>query len=162
MIHFHDLTDATDEQTIDWLDHIAANLRDGDRDEINAANPFPTIGEPDALLLLTTSVMMSEDAWIMTDDDVPVCVFGCAPEGMVWMMGTPGMWSPHAARVVAKKTADFVRRWHDEFGWPRLWNWVDARNVQSARWLKWSGFEIEDVDPRHGREERSFIQFVHQ
>lgn len=160
MIQFHDLADVSGEQTIDWLDHIAANLRDGDRDEMIATNPFPTIGPPDALLLLTTSVMLSEQAWIITADDVPVTVFGCADQGVIWMMGTPGMWEPRPARAILKATAGYVEHLHKR--WPRLWNWVDARNVRSARWLKWSGFEIEDVDPRHGREERPFIQFVHQ
>ena len=161
MILFHDLAQTSGEQTIDWLDHIAANLRDGDRDEMIATNSLPTIGPPDALLLLTTSVMLSQDAWIITVDDVPVSVFGCAPDGVVWMMGTPGMWEPRPARVIAKATGKYVQRWHDEFGWPDLWNWVDARNVLSARWLKWSGFEIADVDPNHGRERRPFIKFVH-
>jgi hypothetical protein len=162
MILFHDLAATSDEQTIDWLEHIGANLRDGDRDEMIATNPLLTIGNPDPVLLLTMSVMMSEDAWVITVDDEPVSVFGCAPEGVVWMMGTPEMWKPHAARVIAKQTAHYVQRWHDQFGWADLWNWVDARNIQSARWLKWSGFEIADVDPNHGRERRPFIKFVHQ
>ncbi|TFW04295.1 hypothetical protein E4M02_04280 [Brevundimonas sp. S30B] len=159
MIQFHDLADTSDEQTFDWLEHIAANLRDGDRDEMIAANPLLTIGPPDALLLLTMSVMQSEQAWVITDQDEPVCIFGCAPEGIVWMMGTPGMWKPRPAAVVAKATAAYVERLHER--WPCLWNWVDARNVQSARWLRWSGFEIADVDPRHGREQRLFIKFTH-
>lgn len=159
MILFHDLAVTSDEQTYDWLEHIAANLRDGDRDEMIATNPLLTVADPDPLLLLTMSVMQSESAWIITDDGEPITVFGCAPGGIVWMMGTPGMWKPKAARAIAKATALYVEELHTR--WPRLWNWVDARNIQSARWLKWSGFEIDDVDPRHGREQRLFIKFIH-
>lgn len=46
MIHFHDLGTATPERTVTWLEHIADNLRHGDRDEMRATNPRLTIGEP--------------------------------------------------------------------------------------------------------------------
>ena len=62
MILFYDLAATPDEQTIDWLEHIGANLRDGDRDEMIATNPLLTIGDPDPVLLLTMSVWTFEGA----------------------------------------------------------------------------------------------------
>jgi hypothetical protein len=62
MILFYDLAATSDEQTIDWLEHIGANLRDGDRDEMIATNPLLTIGDPDPVLLLTMSVWTFEGA----------------------------------------------------------------------------------------------------
>src|SRR5690606_28653127 len=88
MILFHDLSASTDEQVHDWLEAIANNLRPGDRDELRATNPLLTIGDPDPMLVLTMSVMNSEDAWIITDDGEPICVFGAGPSGdgsgIVW------------------------------------------------------------------------------
>lgn len=161
MIKFHDLGTTSPEQTVTWLEHIADNLRPGDRDEMRATNPLLTIGEPDALLLLTTSIMISVDGWIITNDGEPFCVFGVSEDGegggIVWMMGTPGMGHPRAKIAVGKATKAFVAGWLER--WPRVWNHIDARNSQSLQWLLWAGFEIEDVDLNHGREHRPFYLF---
>lgn len=159
MIQFHNLAATSDEQTIDWLEHIGANLREGDRDELIATNPLLTIGDPDPLLVLTVSVMNSEDAWVITDDGKAICVYGAGPSdtpssGIVWMLGTPGMEKPRAKIAIGRATYAVVERWHDR--WPRLFNHVDARNSMSILWLLRAGFEVEAVDLTHGRERRPF------
>jgi hypothetical protein len=159
MIHFHDLADASGEQIHEWLEAIANDMRPADLDELRATNPLLTIGDPDPLLVLTMSVMNSEDAWVITDDDVAICVYGVGPSdypssGIVWMLGTPGMEKPRAKIAIGKATYSVVARWHER--WPRLFNHVDARNGMSLLWLMRAGFEIEDVELYHGRERRPF------
>ncbi|MCA0366638.1 hypothetical protein [Brevundimonas sp.] len=159
MILFQNLADVSGEQIHDWLDVIANNLRPADFDEIRATNPLLTIGDPDPLLVLTMSVMQSEDAWVITDDGEPISVYGAGPSddpssGIVWMLGTPGMERPRAKIAIGKETYAVFKRWHQR--WPRLFNHVDARNSMSIFWLFRAGFEIEEVDLTHGRESRPF------
>ncbi|HBV12939.1 MAG TPA: hypothetical protein DEB60_07420 [Brevundimonas sp.] len=161
MIKFHNLAGVSAEQVHAWLEVIAADLRPGDRDEMRATSPLLTIGDPDPVLVLMVSIMQSEDAWIITDDGQPFCVFGAAPDcsgdGIVWMMGTTHMDDPRAKLAVGKATRPVVNLWLTI--WPRVWNHIDARNTQSLQWLLWAGFEIEDVDLTHGREHRPFYLF---
>lgn len=159
MIEFHDLADASAEQTIAWLEDIVADLRPGDWDEMVATNPAMTIGDPDPLHLLTQSVMMSVDAWVITNNDKAICVFGAADFGIVWMIGANGMNRKAAKMAIGRATPNFVDRWHTF--WPRLSNHIDARNHQSITWLLWAGFEIEAVDLTHGRERRPFYLMSH-
>lgn len=161
MIKFHNLADVSAEQTHAWLEVIAADLRPSDRDEVRATNPLPTIGDPDAVLVLMMSVMQSEDAWVITNNDEPFCVFGAAPDGLghgiVWMMATTGLDDPRAKLAFIRATKPAVDIWLTI--WPRVWNHIDARNAASLQWLLWAGFEIEDVDLTHGRERRPFYLF---
>ncbi|WP_161639198.1 hypothetical protein [Brevundimonas diminuta] len=161
MIIFHNLADTSDEQTLAWLAHIAANLRPSDWDEMRATNPLLTLGDPDPLVLLTASLMMSRFAWVICRDGEPFCIFGAAPDdkndGIIWMLGTPGMESRTARYAVARHTQSYVADLLEE--WPRLYNYIDARNSQSLQWLLWSGFQIEAVDLHHGREQRPFYLF---
>lgn len=159
MILFHDLADASGEQIHDWLEAIANDMRPADFDEITATNPLLTIGDPDPLLVLTMSVMNSEDAWVITDDGKAICVYGAGPSdtplsGIVWMLGTAGMENPRAKIAIGRATYAVIKRWHER--WPRLFNYVDARNSMSILWLLRAGFEIEEVDHSHGRERRPF------
>ncbi len=161
MITFHDLGEASGEQSLDWLEAIAINMRPGDLDEIRATNPLPGIGPPDPLTILVMSVQLSTFAWVICDDGEPICVFGCGgddpAEGCIWMLGTPGMQRRPAAFAIARATPRYVSFLHER--WGRLANHVDARNHVSIRWLLSNGFKIEDVDLTHGREKRPFYLF---
>ena len=39
-------------------------------------------------------------------------------------------------------------------------NYIDARNEQSLRWLRWTGFKLLEAHPEHGREKRLFFTFA--
>ena len=43
--------------------------------------------------------------------------------------------------------------------YPCLFNYIDARNERSIRWLSAVGFSILEIIPTHGREGRPFILF---
>lgn len=135
---------------------IAENLREADREELHSSTGLSSTEG------LMESWKVSSHCWLILDNEgLPIGIFGAAPHpveglGVVWMMGTDGILKE--AISVARQT----RRYVDEMQavYPTLWNFVDARNELSIRWLTWSGFRLVDVDPFHGRDGQTFIEFV--
>jgi hypothetical protein len=125
-------------ETIEALTVIADNLRQSDRDEVALTSGLAPI---DALI---ASWMLSTHAFLVFGrDGVPVAAFGAAPAhlpgvGAAWMLGTDGILTE--SRPIARET----RKYLDEIAgaYPLLWNYVDARNTTSRRWLRWGGFEV--------------------
>lgn len=136
---------------------LAQDLRPEDLAEIQA-----TTGE-DPAVTLVSSLMLSELAWVVLDDEDPIAVFGAAPDlnrpgdGLVWMMGTPRMDHPAAATFILRHTRPYLDEMHRRF--PRLWNHIDARNDKSMRWLEWANFRVTEAHPAFGREGRLFYTF---
>lgn len=91
----------------------------------------------------------------------PTAMFGFCPEGpkhpdiaSVWLLGTngiPEMWI-HFLRL----TRIFIPEMLTHY--PHLYNWVDARNEASIRWLKWAGAKFGYPEP-YGLDKRPFIPF---
>jgi hypothetical protein len=125
------------------LEHIAAHVREADRQELIAAT-----GSPDVLATLRESVMLSSHYWI-SEVDEPLAVFGVAPRslmgdsGVPWAIGTnlvlrfPGAMVREGRRYVARMLEAYSH----------LQNHVDARNTRSVRWLARLGFEIHPARP---------------
>lgn len=141
MIQVHDLRYVEPDVVEAWTDHIAANLRQQDLDEIEAMD-----SGPDALSL---SVKLSSHGYcIMDRNGEPCAMFGAAPHplpgvGVVWMLGTDGI--RREATGIARRT----RRYFNELNsaYSILFNYIDARNTVSLRWLRWGGFELlRDVE----------------
>lgn len=119
------------------LSHIIKNLRQQDRDEINAMH-----GQAPELVI-PQSVLLSSHGWIIVHQGEPVAVFGAAPSplsgvGIVWMLGTDGLLS--CGHTVGRQTRQHLDAMHTRY--PLLWNYIDARNSVSMRWLEWGGFEL--------------------
>jgi len=140
----------------DALSYIAENLRPDDRAELAATSAIP----PEEAVLLSADV--SSDAWLILDRaNTPIGVFGVAPHvvpgvGVAWLLGTDGLLKE--ALSVARQTAQYVQELHRDYA--VLWNYVDARNALSIRWLQWAGFTVGDVLLEHGPEARPFFMFV--
>lgn len=143
MINVHDLRHVDPDMVGAWADHIAANLRSQDLDEIEA------MGAVSPAEALHTSISLSSHGYAILDRDENACaIFGAAPHplpdvGVVWMLGTD------AIRTEAYSIAKRTRRYFDELNsvYPILWNYIDARNTVSLRWLRWGGFKLlKDVE----------------
>lgn len=155
MIQFKNIREVSEAQATAWLRDLASNLRAADLAEIEA-----THGE-DPFVCLCTSAAMSDLCWFALRGDSPFCVFGCAPSaapgvGVAWLMGTDVMDEvPHS---VVRNTVRHLREMHKLY--PCLFNYIDARNAKSMRWLQVCGFSILEAIPEHGREGRPFLLFA--
>jgi hypothetical protein len=146
-----------DDTVREALEHIAANLRPADLDEVRA-----TIGDTDPFWPIFESWEGSVLSWLIVDEEgLPIGIMGVAPHvlpklGIPWLLGTPGIET--AALSIGRQTLRYVREMQTLF--PILSVHVDARNDLSMRWLTWAGFNIIDADPAFGPEARLFLQFA--
>jgi hypothetical protein len=154
MIELHDLREVPTGQATAWLGAIATDLRLGDREEIDATTDM---SPEDALV---GSAAGSDMAWIISNQGRPMTVFGCAPSapgsGQVWMMGTPEMDA--VSLRLGRVSLRCLHLMHAKHAC--LWNYIDARNEQSMRWLRWTGFQLLEAHPQFGRQGRLFFTFA--
>ena len=153
----HDLRETLWETAGPWLDHISANMRKSDVEEVHASSAIP-VSE-----ILPRSVSISTHGWVVTSDKTgnPILVMGAAPTalprvGAAWLLGTDEIRSE--ALSVARHTKTYVDAMQEDYD--LLWNYVDARNELSMRWLQWAGFRLVSFHPFHGREQRAFHTFA--
>jgi hypothetical protein len=93
------------------------------------------------------SIAHSKDSWAVLLNGKPVAVFGVgeisAALGVPWLVATDEI-ERHPVRFYRTSKAVIVRM---KERYAHLVNWVDARNTLSIRWLKWSGFTVEEPEP---------------
>lgn len=157
MIEVVSLAEVSNAQAAEWLVDLADDLRQSDLDEIKA-----TTGQEPAVALVS-SVMVSDHAWVILDGEDPIAAFGCAPSGdpqaaLVWMLGSDRMDEPANAVGILRQSRRYKDLMHRTY--PILYNWIDARNTKSLRWLEWCGYEVLDTDPHYGVEELPFFLFA--
>ena len=133
-----------------WL---ACGLRDRDREEAKAANG------PHVLATLQAAIAASKGMCWVAEAERPVFVIGCAPVapgvGSPWLMATDDVSDyPLALTQITKRYVAIMRETY-----PLLVNYVDARNVDSVRWLRMLGFELGEPTP-YGVEGRPFHRFA--
>lgn len=119
----------------DWQ-HVAANMRQADRDEVAALRLNPEEA-------LKGSILFSEVLFTIRRGDEPLGMFGVADRGAVWMLGTDGI--KDIRYTFLRQSSTWVNALHSAS--PALWNWVDARNELHIRWLKWLGFKFTQARP---------------
>jgi uncharacterized membrane protein YgcG len=116
---------------------IVPHLRRADVDEIRAATGLtPAVA-------VAFSIAASR-AWSVLMNDKPTALFGVSPTerpgvGVVWLVATDEIdrYPLRFYRVSRRLFPSLCG------GYSELFNWVDARNVRSLRWLGWLGFEVE-------------------
>ena len=123
----------------DHIPHIAAHMRQADRDEVAASHGITP------LAAMEMSLRRSRRAWtIMSPAGVPVGMFGVgdtnilAGVGSPWLLGTDEL--PRHAIIFLRQCPYWVGQLLE--GYTVLRNCVDDRNKLSIRWLKWLGFDV--------------------
>lgn len=155
MIQVHDLRLVDPDTVGAWADHISRHMRQADLDEIEAMGTGT-----DALHL---SVALSTHGFAVMDrEGVPCAMFGAAPHplpgvGVVWMLGTDGI--RREAYSIAKATRRYFDTLNDPY--PVLWNYIDARNTVSLRWLRWGGFKLLSDTEIGGHKFHIFARSTH-
>lgn len=115
---------------IEDVEYLSQNLRPEDVEECLASGVTPL----DALrhgFACSTPCLTG-----VTPD--PAAMFGVAPGGLVWLLGTP---------AIEKHSVAFLRRSHAALEVLHadndlLWNYTFAKNTLHHRWLKWLGFKF--------------------
>lgn len=135
------------------IEHVIANLRDQDRDEIEASHG------KHAYRLLRDAID-SEDTRVGVANGEIVCLFGVEPQSVIGRGGTPWMVSTDAILkhkvVFLKHSRLWIEAMRQKYG--HLTNFVDDRNTVSKRWLKWLGFEFDEPKP-YGVQQLPFRRF---
>jgi len=107
------------------------------------------------------SMTDSLESYTILYGDELVGMFGIAPESLldnkasVWLLTTDKI---HLMRTTFLRCSKAVIA-HLRHPYPLLYNFVDARNEQCIRWLKWAGAEIYPPEA-HGLENLPFHYFT--
>lgn len=125
--------------------HIALNLREADRQELLASRGDVAVKD-----VLAQAVLLSSHCWVgVADDGEPVALFGVAPVSLLAGKGSPWLLSTERVfeypRVLVRESRRYLSRMRAEY--PHLFNYVDARNDRSIRWLKHIGFTLHPAEP---------------
>lgn len=126
----------------DHISGILGNLRNADWNEVYAA----TGKNPDLELLKAWQDNFKR--WALILDDEVVGVFGVAETelkgvGVPWLLGTNKMGEIKIQLV--KQCRVYVEEMLERF--TMLANFVDARNTDSVKFLKYCGFTLEKAHP---------------
>lgn len=131
--------------TLDDAVAVAYNLRWQDIAELQAMRG-EDVNVRDALV---SAVRRSSHCWAACKDGAVLAVFGVAPISLLEGLGSPWLLAtPQAERcagALVKQGREYISIMQRIY--PRMVNFVDARNRKSIRWLKRLGFVIHDPAP---------------
>jgi hypothetical protein len=130
---------ATEQHAAEIIPHV----RQADIDEFYAA---ALIGPEE---VLRRSMAASSVNWSGIINGEVVCMFGVCPASMLTGFGVP--WMAGTDKLEYHQMT-FLRRCRPALAamqklYPRLENFVDARNTAAKSWLHWLGFTLEDAQP---------------
>lgn len=154
-ISVHDLRKVDPGQAAAWMLSIADNMRPADVEEIRVT------GSQLPIEALLRGYYEGTHGWVICDrNGEPIAMFGAAPSHIpgaaaVWMLGTPGIL--REAVSIARQTRPYLDELSEAY--PYLWNYIDARNAVSMRWLQWGGFQLLK-EHRFGPEGHLFYSFA--
>lgn len=135
--------------------HISARMRRADIDEVMAS------GGHDPMTALRESLDSAAKAWTALVNDEPGCMFGVTALDILSGLGCPWLLGTN---LVEKNSIAFLRRSKRYVAemldlFPYLYNFVDARNRLSIRWLKWCGFDFAKTPKPYGVAQLPFYRF---
>ncbi len=130
---------------------LAPRLRQADRQEIEAASGLNPV---DALRESAESSVPS--CTIIGNDHHIAGMFGCVPDGRVWLLGSDALIQNPLKRQFLKECRKYV----DALPYPLLHNVIDVRNIVHMRWLNWMGFTFVGEPIHYGPQNLLFLKFV--
>jgi len=92
------------------------------------------------------SFYLSENKWTAFFNEAPVGIFGLVPHPNI-MSSTAVLWFVATEEAESNKMM-FLKASIDSMekikasGFSRIWNYVDAKNTKSVKWLKYLGFKL--------------------
>jgi hypothetical protein len=121
-------------------DYISKHIREHDERELGLWDMAPK----DALI---QGYATSFQPMTIITSSMPCAMFGAAPFdavpgfGIVWLIGTPELFCAKVPFV--RQSSMWLEHICRPFG--EVGNWVDSRNRNHLRWLKWLGFTVTDT-----------------
>lgn len=133
--------------------YLASRLRKADIEELKAYT-----GQDNCVHSVMQSWANSVVSFAVLKDEKPVGIFGLCERdgaGMPWLLGTDEL--TENPFFLTLNTQRYVNAWLEQYG--VLFNYIDARNKVSIRWLKALGFTVKTkvtfTDPK-----LPFYQFI--
>lgn len=148
--HVYEIRNATEEDAI----CLAENLREADVEEVKASVDLPPL---EAILGSMKNTIFPKAG---TVDGEVACIFGVASNTLVaevgrpWLLATDAL-TKHSKRFL-KSSLEYIKEAKKDFKY--MHNFVDARNKEAIRWIKWLGFEVQEPAP-HGPYGVPFCKF---
>lgn len=129
--------------TEEHIQEILPHIRQADADEFWAC----AMMVPEEVL--EYGLIHSSYCWTGLANGEVVAIFGVTPASLLTGYGTP--WLVASDRL-DKYSRAFVRHSKPLLAgvlqsFPRLENYVDARNIAAKQWLHWLGFKLHDAEP---------------
>lgn len=125
-------------------DALAANLRIEDYNELKASSALPIRDQ----IQHAVAISLYPGAALGARGEL-LCLFGAAPFGLMgdiaspWLLGTDAL--PRYPQALTKGAQRYLTQIGQQY--PRLMNYVDARNTTSIAWLRRIGFEFDEAEP---------------
>ena len=137
---------------------IADNMRKADIAEIKAGPNWSPIQA-----MVAGYIHSKPPYTVIKNPEIPVAMWGIVPEldsvlnrGRIWLLGTPAIKDVRVQFL--RECSDWIREATE--GYDIVYNMIDKRNKLHIRWLKWLGFSFVREIPKHGYEQRPFLEFV--
>lgn len=124
--------------------YIAEHLREADRREVEA------VRGPRFADAIARAVLRSSHYWTaVSEEGEPLAVFGVVPVSIISGIGSPWFLATERANEHPRNLVVEGRRYLSAMRaiYPRLYNYVDARNDKSIRWLRRLGFTLHPPQP---------------
>lgn len=131
--------------TVEHVEIIGRDPRPADVDEVWASHRM-TVQEA-----LAHGIQTGRSYAVLMDDE-PVLIFGVSPfsilggVGVVWALGSRAMGRRDVQRQFlrySRGVLEVVREWFPVM----VYNFVDVRNKDAIRWLRWMGFTVAEPQP---------------
>jgi len=131
---------------LDDVKYVSANLRQGDKDELQAM----VLGDVSPSCAVLSSYMVSRHTtYIGYANGTPVIVFGVKPPTLMGEVATPWLVGTDEVQKYSKAflrhSLGVVELWKKQY--PFMRNYVDVRNTFSIRWLQWLKFSVYYPEP---------------
>lgn len=136
------------------IDSLKGNLREADELECQAIVAIT------ADTALQKAYEDSTLSWVGLLDEKPILAFGVAPSilstyGVPWLLATNDI--EKAGFPVIRQSKQYIEKMLSIYD--NLFNYVDARNTISIRWLIWCDFNIEARSKSFGAGQYPFYKF---
>tara|TARA_Y100000401_G_scaffold117449_1_gene126292 strand:- start:207 stop:674 length:468 start_codon:yes stop_codon:yes gene_type:complete len=139
---------------------LARNIKRGDRDELKASDNVT----PLEALVYGFTWQRIDNYTVIGDTGNIIGMFGvrdCIEHpraGVAYLLSSEELISSAYRLRFLRQCLDWTEILLQPYDY--IYNWVDARNWASLRWLEHCKFEIEETDDAYGYEQRAFHRLV--